>query len=120
MSKTEAFAALHAEQIPSSPVWKMLEVLRDPHLKERGFYEPLRHPEVGIWSVHGWLWRADGAGPCILGPAPDFGQHNAEVLGGLLGLSEDEQSALEAAGVIASQPEGVPLASEMPPTPSML
>lgn len=119
-SKTEIFAALRAERVPSSPVWKTLEVLRDPHLKARGFYEPLRHPEVGIWMVHGWLWRTSGAGPCVLAPAPDFGQHNAEILGGLLGLSDQEQSALETAGVIAQRPDGVPLASEMPRQPSLI
>ena len=120
MSKTDVFDVLHPERVPSSPVWQMLEALREPHIKARGFYEPLRHPEVGIWAVHGWLWRTDGAGPCILAPAPEFGQHNAEVLGGLLGMSYEERAALEAAGVIASRPEGVPLASEMPTTPSML
>ena len=98
----------------------MLEILREPHLKARRFYEPLRHPEVGIWMAHGWLWRTDGAGPCILAAAPDFGQHNGEILGGLLGLSDDEQAALAASGITATQPEGVPLASEMPATPSML
>ena len=119
--KTEIFAALRAERIPSSPVWKTLELLRDPaHLRARGFYEPLRHPEVGIWMVHGWLWRSSGAGPCVLAPAPDFGQHNSDILGGLLGLSEAEQSALAAAGVIAQAPLGVPPASEMPPQPSLI
>ncbi len=118
--KTELFAALRAERIPSSPVWKTLELLRDPHLRARGFYEPLRHPEVGIWMVHGWLWRSSGAGPCVLAPAPDFGQHNSDILGGLLGLSEAEQAALAAAGVIAQAPLGVPPASEMPPQPSLI
>lgn len=119
-SKAELFEALRDERIPSSPVWKTLEMIREPHLKARRFYEPLRHPEVGIWMVHGWLWRTAGAGPCVVAPAPDFGQHNEEILGGLLGLSADEQSALAAAGIIATRPEGVPPASEMPAQPSLI
>ena len=119
-AKTDLFDALRAERIPSSPVWKTLEMLHEPHLKARGFYEPLRHPEVGIWMVHGWLWRSDGAGPCVLSPAPDFGRHNAEILGGLLGMSDAEQQALHDAGIIGDRPADVPVASEMPPTPSLL
>lgn len=119
-SKTELFEALHAERIPSSPVWKTLELIREPHLRERRFYEPLRHPEVGLWMVHGWLWRTSGAGPCVLAPAPDFGQHNEEILGGLLGLSPEEQSALANAGITATQPQGIPPASQMPAQPSLI
>ena len=119
-SKTDLFEALRAERIPSSPVWKTLELIREPHLRERRFYEPLRHPEVGLWMVHGWLWRTAGAGPCVLAPAPDFGQHNDEILGGLLGLSPEEQSALATAGITATQPQGIPPASQMPAQPSLI
>lgn len=119
-SKTELFEALRNERIPSSPVWKTLEMIREPHLKARRFYEPLRHPEVGIWMVHGWLWRTAGAGPCVVAPAPDFGQHNEEILTNLLGLSAEEQAALTAAGIIATRPEGVPPASQMPAQPSLI
>ena len=119
-SKTELFEALRDERIPSSPVWKTLEMIREPHLKARRFYEPLRHPEVGIWMVHGWLWRTAGAGPCVVAPAPDFGQHNEEILANLLGLSAEEQAALTAAGIIATRPEGVPPASQMPAQPSLI
>ena len=119
-SKTDLFDALRAERIPSSPVWKTLELIREPHLRERRFYEPLRHPEVGLWMVHGWLWRTAGAGPCVLAPAPDFGQHNDEILGGLLGLSANEQSALANAGITATQPQGIPPASQMPAQPSLI
>ena len=118
--KTDLFEALRAERIPSSPVWKTLELIREPHLRERRFYEPLRHPEVGLWMVHGWLWRTAGAGPCVLAPAPDFGQHNDEILGGLLGLSANEQSALANAGITATQPQGIPPASQMPAQPSLI
>lgn len=119
-SKTDLFEALRAERIPSSPVWKTLELIREPHLRERRFYEPLRHPEVGLWMVHGWLWRTSGAGPCVLAPAPDFGQHNDEILGGLLGLSANEQAALANAGITATQPQGIPPASQMPAQPSLI
>ena len=118
--KTEIFEALRAERVPSSPVWKSREVIRDPHLQARRYYEPVRHPEVGIWMIHGWLWRASGAGPCVVAPAPDFGMHNEEILGGLLGLSEQEQAALAEAGVTATAPVGVPFASEMEPQPSLI
>jgi len=37
-------------------------------------------------------------------PAPTLGEHNAEVLGGLLGLSADELSDLEARGIIGLRP----------------
>lgn len=117
--KAGLFDQLRSRKIPSSPVWTCLEMINEePHLKARGFYEPLRHPEVGIWMVHGWLWRTGGAGPCVLAPAPDFGQHNAEILGGLLGIPDAEQQALADAGIIARQPAGIPVASEMPPLPS--
>jgi hypothetical protein len=38
------------------------------------------------------------------GPAPTLGQHNAEVLGGLLRLSEEEIASLAEQGVTATEP----------------
>ena len=58
--------------------------------------------------------------PASSPPAPDFGMHNEEILGGLLGLSEQEQAALAEAGVTATAPVGVPFASEMEPQPSLI
>ena len=40
----------------------------------------------------------------VSGPAPGFGEANNYVLGGILGLSEDEVHDLERAGVVAREP----------------
>jgi len=111
--KWDVFAACRAERVPCGPVAKMPDLFADEQLQARGFFEETRQPEHGAWLIHGWVWRTGVEGPCVAMPAPDFGQHNAEVLGGLLGLSASEIAELEKAGIVATRPAGVPTASEM-------
>ena len=49
-------------------------------------------------------FRVDGVARWGRSPAPVFGQHNHDILGGLLGLPDDEIARLETDGVIASRP----------------
>ena len=106
--KTEVFERCRERGVPAGPVWKMGELLVDPQLASRGFYETVSHPAAGSWRCHGWVWREPGAGPCLRRRAPDFGEGNREILGGELGLSPAELARLEAAGVVAGRPVGVP------------
>jgi crotonobetainyl-CoA:carnitine CoA-transferase CaiB-like acyl-CoA transferase len=108
LTKREVFARCREHAVAAGPVWNDHELLEDPQLAARGFYEPIAHPAVGEWRTHGWEWRAQGSGRCVRSPAPGFGQHNAEVLGGELGLSDAELAALEAEAVISREPFGVP------------
>jgi crotonobetainyl-CoA:carnitine CoA-transferase CaiB-like acyl-CoA transferase len=77
-----------------------------PHLRERGYFELIDHPVAGELPTPVLPFRVDGVERWGRTPAPCFGQHNHEILGGLLGLSDDDIESLEQRGVIASQPLG--------------
>jgi formyl-CoA transferase len=74
-----------------------------PHLRERGMYRQLEHPTLGTLSdvgAPGFPLKFSGAETGYLSPAPLPRSHTHEVLGGLLGLDEDEIARLQIDGVI--------------------
>ena len=113
LTKEAVFDACRAEGVPCGPVLKMADLFDDEQLQARGFYEEVNHPQHKTWLVHGWAWQATDAGPCIASVAPNFGQHNEEVLGGLLGLDQAELDQLAGEGIIADRPVGLQTLSEM-------
>ena len=78
--------------------------MQDKHLRSRGFWESVSHPTAGTWDMEGPVWRMSKTPAHVRLPAPRFGEHNQWVLSELLGLSETEIAALEAAGVTAREP----------------
>ena len=106
--KSELFRRCLAEGVPAAPVLRAKELLDDPHLRSRGFYERVEHSAAGEWTMHGWEWRPADAGRCVRRLAPDFGSDNEAILREVAGLSDREIAALEDEGVIGSTPIGVP------------
>jgi crotonobetainyl-CoA:carnitine CoA-transferase CaiB-like acyl-CoA transferase len=80
---------------------------RHPHLRARGYFEEIDHPVAGVLPTPVLPFRVDGVARWGRSPAPLFGQHNHDILDGLLGLSDDEIARLEKDGVIASRPAGL-------------
>ena len=77
------------------------QVVNSPHLKERGYFVELDHPETGALKYPGPGFLIDGVNPMDGSrPAPRLGEHNAEILGGELGLSTEELGLLRASRVI--------------------
>jgi crotonobetainyl-CoA:carnitine CoA-transferase CaiB-like acyl-CoA transferase len=94
------------------PVGKVLlphEPIDNPQLHARGWFSTLDHPVTGD-NVHGGFPAIFSGGPSPAelhtGPPPVLGQHNHEILAGLLGLSDTEIAELAAAGVIGTEPGG--------------
>ncbi len=100
-TRVEIEAIARANRLPIYPVNHFSDVLRDPHLNERGYFIEVEHPVAGKTTHPGAPFRMERAGYEQRRPAPLLGQHNADILGGRLGLSPEEIARLEAAGVIA-------------------
>lgn len=64
------------------------------------------HPAVGDVTVPGLPFRWSGIDTWVRTPTPLLGEHNREVLQGMLGVTDDELEALAASGVIGDTPGG--------------
>lgn len=73
----------------------------------RNFFETIDHPVVGTHPTPTMPFRYSGVSHWLREPAPTIGQHNREILGDLLGHSDDELAVLESAGIIGTRPQGV-------------
>jgi crotonobetainyl-CoA:carnitine CoA-transferase CaiB-like acyl-CoA transferase len=99
---------LQACGVPAGVVQDNLAVLSDPHLRARGWYIPLSHPDTGEQVYQGFAWRFSGT-TLAARPAPRLGEHSAAVLREVLGMGEAEVALLVAEGVIGEVLE-VPVA----------
>jgi crotonobetainyl-CoA:carnitine CoA-transferase CaiB-like acyl-CoA transferase len=82
------------------------ETIADPHLHARGFWDEVNHPESGPYQQVTTPWQLSKSPRRTTMPAPSLGQHNAYVLGDILGLSEREIAVLVQEGIIGTRPIG--------------
>ncbi len=92
---------LLAEGVPAGAVQRSSDLLSDPQVAARGFYRTLEHAEMGRVPYAGHQFRIAGYDSGPRSAAPLLGQHNFEVLGELLGISDEDIGALVASGAIA-------------------
>jgi len=82
-----------------APVMKLTEVLRDPHLHDRGLLHHVDHPEYGAMVLMQTPMRYAGVDPVDYQPSHRLGQDNDDILQGL-GYSADQIVKLRDSGVI--------------------
>jgi len=77
------------------------DVMKDPHLEDRGFWTDVEHPELGkTFRYPGPAGILNGSPWRISRRAPLIGEHNEEILCGELGMSNAELSVLAEGGVV--------------------
>ena len=96
----ELFSAAAKERILVGMAQTPQDLADCPQLETRGFYQEVEHPYVGKIKVPQTTFNMSETPSRYRTTAPLLGQHNAEVLGGLLGKSTEEIDALRAQGVI--------------------
>ncbi len=107
-SPQQAVDLLQAAGVAAAVVAASRDLLDNPQLRSRRFFEKLEHPIVGAADMpsqpmqladplHTWLRRA----------APTLGQHNAEILTGLLGQHPADLEKLSESKVIGTRPAGL-------------
>jgi formyl-CoA transferase len=98
-TKFEAMEILAAAGVACGAVLDSGEVLTNEHLRGRGMVVDLEHPDRGRFPMLGNPVRLSDS-PTEVRRAPFLGEHTAEVLGGLLGLSAEELAQLEKDGAV--------------------
>jgi crotonobetainyl-CoA:carnitine CoA-transferase CaiB-like acyl-CoA transferase len=78
----------------------------DPNLRHLNFFQTLTRQHSGTHPYKTWPFRFSGIDMSHKRPPPLLGEHNAEVLCGLLGVSKDELERLREKQVIGNEPIG--------------
>ena len=103
----ELMQALQKEGVAAGAVLDSKDLLFDPHLNQRGFYEVVAHDaSTGIPPLPyaGRPWKLSKT-PAVKGKAaPLMGELNSLILSELLGKNGDELAALEEAGIVGYGP----------------
>ena len=78
-----------------------------PQNLHRRYCEQVDHPVVGTHPTPTLPFRFASADHWVRMPAPTLGQHNREILGTMLGHSDEELADLEERGIIGDWPMGI-------------
>jgi crotonobetainyl-CoA:carnitine CoA-transferase CaiB-like acyl-CoA transferase len=92
----DAMSVLQDAGVPAGAVQTVGDLLEvDPQLRERGYYEEIEHAVMGTVRVDRAAFRLASIPGTLDGrAAPLLGEHDDEVLGAILGLSDDEIGGL--------------------------
>ncbi|HVN89891.1 MAG TPA: formyl-CoA transferase [Candidatus Binataceae bacterium] len=98
-TKQEVMRILGEADVPCGAVLDSVELLNDPHLREREMIVTIDHPVRGRVTIPGCPVKLEDS-PVEVKSAPLLGQHNSEIYSSLLGLGDAELQRLRLQGII--------------------
>jgi len=99
---------LRRRGVPVAEVVLAADLLGNPQLRARGWFEEIDHPVVGRTLMPSMPFRFESRpGGWLRSAAPTLGQHNEEILRDVLDLTDDEVAGLRKAKVIGTRPAGL-------------
>ena len=98
-SKQEVMKIMGEAGVPCGAVLDSVELLEDPHLRERGMIVTVDHPVRGKFTMPGCPVKLEDS-PVEVTNAPLLGEHNREIYASMLGFTDSELEQLKNQGVI--------------------
>lgn len=91
---------LHRGGVPAGRIFTARDMFADPHFAAREAIARIPHPEFGELPMANVVPKLSATPGNIRHAGPELGQHNSEILGGLLGLDAEQLTKLAATGII--------------------
>ena len=95
----ENMALFEAAEVTASPVYDIDQFLADPHVQARGIVIDVPDAQTGSLAMHNIIPRLGDTPGKLRSPAPEIGEHTAEILG-QLGVAPAELEALAKEGIV--------------------
>ncbi|MEE9285426.1 MAG: CoA transferase [Dehalococcoidia bacterium] len=99
-TKRELFQTAQRHHLPSGPLYDSADLLADSHFQGRGFWATVDQGAAGTVTQPGRPFIMEETPWRLRRPAPGLGQHNEELLTGLLGYDRRDLVRLQRLGVI--------------------
>lgn len=96
----EILAAMVEAGVPAGKVYTAADMMDDPQYAARENIVWVEDPEIGPVPMQNVVPRLTETPGSVRWTGPALGEHNVEIFGGLLGLSEEEQARLRERGVV--------------------
>ena len=101
MTMKDAIAHFTHHDVVAAPVNTIAQAAQDPHPWERRAMVEVPDFLAGSIAVSGDFWHFSRT-PAVIGSTPQVGEHNEDVLTGMLGYTEDEVQTMYEANVIGT------------------
>ena len=98
----EVVEKLRENELPYGVLNDIRAVIENPQTVAREMAPEIDQTALGKMRVHGCPIKMSVAEAKVRGPAPLLGEHNKDVICGILGYSDDEFAALQENGVIGT------------------
>lgn len=102
LPRAEILRRMEEHGIPAGPLYDAADIVADPHFQERGAVVQVETPNLGTLSMSGVMPRLSETPGEIRWTGPRLGQHNIEILQGLLNLDQEQLTRLQAAGIVGA------------------
>ncbi|WP_284336485.1 CaiB/BaiF CoA-transferase family protein [Comamonas sp. NoAH] len=99
----ELMQLLQSNHISAGVVRPIWSVLHDKHLLDTAFFQPVQRSYLGCYYTSVPWFRLQGQAPAVRCPPPTLGQHSKDVFRSILGMSQEQISALFSCGITGTE-----------------